>query len=112
MEAPSLSLPALSPSSLDVNGLDIPALDAFGKLSLESTAEVISGGERHDLDRPEVRNSIKNTGSLDDAHSDDDYSNRLSDVFINFSGDFDDDSHSRIGEVDDGEASIIDNAVC
>ncbi|KFY98881.1 hypothetical protein V500_01515, partial [Pseudogymnoascus sp. VKM F-4518 (FW-2643)] len=53
VEAPSPSLPALSPSSPDVNGLDIPSLDAFGKLTLESTTEVISGGECHDLDRPE-----------------------------------------------------------
>ncbi|KFY28814.1 hypothetical protein V491_00272 [Pseudogymnoascus sp. VKM F-3775] len=107
VEAPSPSLPALSPSLADVNGLDIPSLDAFGKLTLESTTEVISDGEGHDLDRQEVWNSTKNTGNLDNAHSDDDYSNRLSDVFIDFSGDFGDDFHSRTGEVDDGEASII-----
>ncbi|KFY03556.1 hypothetical protein V490_00137 [Pseudogymnoascus sp. VKM F-3557] len=106
VEAPSPSLPALSPSSPDVNGLDIPSLDAFGELTLESTTEIISGGEGHDLDRPE------NTGDLDNAHSDDDYSNSLSDVFIDFSGDFGDDFYSRTGEVDDGEASIINGEVC
>jgi hypothetical protein len=112
VEAPSPSLPALSPSSPDVNGLDIPSLDAFGKLTLESTTEVISGGECHDLHRPEVQNSTKNTGNLDSAHSDDDYSNRLSDIFIDFSGDVGDNFQSRTGEVDDGEASIVDNTVC
>lgn len=112
MEAPSPSVPAPGPSSPDVNGLDIPSLDAFGKLTLESATEVVSGDECHDLDRPEVRNPTKTTGNLDNAHSDDDYSNGLSDVFIDFSGDFGDDFHSRTGEADDGEASIIDNAVC
>ncbi|KFY98656.1 hypothetical protein V500_01581, partial [Pseudogymnoascus sp. VKM F-4518 (FW-2643)] len=56
-----------------------------------------------------VERKAANTGNLDNAHSDDDYSNRLSDVFIGFSGDFGDDFHSRTGEVDDGEANIIDN---
>ena len=112
MEAPSPSLPALRPSSPDVNGLDIPSLDAFGKCTLESTTEVISGGECNDLDRPEVQNSTENTGSLDSAHSDDDYSNRLSYVFVDFSGDVSDNLQSRTGEVDDGEASIVDNTVC
>lgn len=79
---------------------------------MESTTEVISGGECDDLDRPEVWNSIKNTGNLDNAQSEDDYSNGLSDVFIDFSGDVGDDFHSRTGEVDDGEVSIIDNIVC
>ncbi|KAH8746874.1 hypothetical protein BGZ57DRAFT_972071 [Hyaloscypha finlandica] len=102
---PSPSLPPPSPSSPDVNGPDISGLDAFGKLILDSTNEDVSHGACLDVDGLESESPIKNTDNLDYDVSDD-YSAQLSDVFIDFGGDFDDGIHSTTGEVDDRGADI------
>jgi hypothetical protein len=101
---PSPSLPSSSP---DVNGSDISGLNAFGKLTLDSTNEDVSHGACLDVDGLESESLIENTDNLD-YH---DYSAQLSDVFIDFGGDFDDGIHSTTSEVDDREADI-ENAVC
>jgi hypothetical protein len=94
-----------------VNGSDIPSLDAFGKLTLESTTGPASHGAYPDPDRADSPNSIKNA-DIPDNDRDDDYSAKLSDVFIDFGGDFGDEFHSTAGEVDDPDATIIiENAV-
>jgi hypothetical protein len=70
---------------------------------LDSTTEEVSHGLESAV-------PIKSTDNLDCDLSDD-YSAKLSDVFIDFSGDFDGGIHSRTGDIDDREADI-ENAVC
>lgn len=110
MKGPSPSLPPPSPSSTDVNGSDIPSLDAFGELTLESTIETVSHSMYPDPDSLESPKPIQNVDNLDNDCGDD-YSTKLSDVFIDFGGDFGDDFHSTTGEVDNPNA-IIENTVC
>jgi hypothetical protein len=112
VKGPPPSLPPPSPSTTDVNGSDIPSLDAFGKLSLESTIGPACQRACPDADRAESPSSIKNADPPDNDR-DEDYSAKLSDVFIDFAGDFGHEFHSTAGEVDDPDATIIlENAVC
>lgn len=113
MKDPFPSLPPPSPPPTDVNGSDIPSLDAFGELTLESTIGAASQGAWRDHpNRTESPCSTRNADTPDDER-DDDYSAKLSDVFIDFSGELGDELQSTTGAVDDPDATIIiEDAVC
>lgn len=91
-------------------GSDIPSLNIFGILTLESIIRAAGHRAFADPDCTEIPDTIKNADPPDNDR-DGDCSAKLSDVFINFGGDLREEFHSTLGQVDNLDATISENAV-
>lgn len=80
---------------------------------MESTIAVTSQGLWRDHpDGAQSAGSTRNVAAPDDE-SDDDHTTKLSDVFIDFSGELGDELHSTTGAADGPDGTIaIEGAVC
>lgn len=91
--------------------MDITSLDAFGKLTLESTIAVASQGSwRGHLASEQSLAPTRNVAVLNsksDGESYNDYSTKLSDVFIDFSGELEDGLHSTTGATNNLDTTIV-----
>lgn len=105
MKDPSPSPLPPSPPRTDINGSDIPSLDAFGRLTLEPAVAVAD--QRPPRDHPDGASACSTGQTAQPDERDDDYSARLSDVFIDFGGELRAGLHSTTGAVDDPDATIV-----